>query len=178
MVNRRKSQGKKLLEYLESAYLVRRNVTKLDLGIINKSEYFPENSKPDRHYNNGVNHAKQDLKLLCFFMVHMKPRYRMKILQSTEFNNFIEEVLNIGVTKFNSQTKEEQEYTRAFALQLTNYCLQVMSKTMPTEFSTLLNVAIEPLNDLVRTIYEYSKNNNVKDLPPFREFVLPKGGSI
>jgi len=178
LVNRRKNKRKILLEHLESTYLVRKNVSKLDLGIINKSEYFPENSKPDRHYNNGVNHAKQDLNLLHFFMVHMKPRYRMKILQSTEFNNFIAQVLDIGVTKFNSQTKEEQEYTNAFALQLTNYCLQVMSKTMPTEFATLLNVAIEQLNDLVSAIYEYSKNNNVKDLPPFREFTLPKSGVI
>lgn len=173
MVNRRKDEGKKLLEYLESTYLLRRNVTKLDLGIINKSEYFPENSKPDRHYNNGVVHARNDLNLLHFFMVQMKPRYRMKILQSIEFNNFIEQVLDIGVTKFNKQTKEEKEYTRAFALQLMNYSLQVMSRTMPLEFTKLLNDAIEPLDDLLSAIYEYSKNNNVKDLPKFREIRLP-----
>ena len=176
MVNRRKQEGKRLLEYLESTYLLRRNVTKLDLGIINKSEYFPENSKPDRHYNNGVNHAKHDLNLLHFFMVHMKPRYRMKILQSTEFNNFIEQILDIGVTKFNVQTKEEKEYTRAFALQLMSYSLEVMSKTMPLEFTKLLNVAIEPLDDLLSAIYDYSKNNNVKDLPKFRELRLPNRG--
>ena len=178
MVNRRKDEGKILLEHLESTYLVRRNVTKLDLGIINKSEYFPENSKPDRHYNNGVNHAKQDLKLLHFFMVHMKPRYRMKILQSTEFNNFIEQVLDIGVTKFNAQTKEEKEYTLAFALQLMSYSLEVMSRTMPVEFTGLLNHAIKPLDDLLRAIYYYSKNNNVKDLPKFRELRLPHSTSV
>lgn len=173
MTNRRNKEGKILLEHLESTYLVRRYVSKLDLGIINNSKLFPENSKPDRNYNNGVDHAKKDLQLLHFFIKHMKPRYRMKILQSDEFNNFIEQVLDIGTTKFNLQTKEEQEHSRAFALQLMNYSLKVMSKTMPPEFTKLLNTAIEPLDDLLRAIYEYSKNNNVKNLPKFRELVMP-----
>ncbi|AFS82628.1 hypothetical protein NSED_04110 [Candidatus Nitrosopumilus sediminis] len=176
MVNRHKQKGKDLMERLESTYLIRKRVSKLDLGIINDSSYFPENSKPDRHYNNGVVHARQDLKLLEFFMVQMKPRYRMKILHSDEFKNFIESVLDIGVTKFNKQTKEENESSRAFALQLMNYSLQVMSKTMPPEFAKLLNNAIEPLDDLLSAIYEYSKNNNVKDLPRFRELRLPNRG--
>ena len=67
MAKRPSPKQKQLMDYFESRYLIRRNVSKLDMAIINNSKLFPKNKKKDRHYNNGVDHAKNDLKLLTFF---------------------------------------------------------------------------------------------------------------
>lgn len=162
-----------LEERLEATYLVRRNVTKRDLGIINQPSLYPDFKKPDRNNNYAVEHAKADLRLLDFFLVNMKPRYRSKILQSDEFQNVIKQVMGIGVSNFNDFTKEEKDQSLAFAVQMFSYCLEVMSKNMPTEFLQPLLNQITPLNDLVESIYAYMKKSNEKSLPPFRNVEFP-----
>jgi hypothetical protein len=167
------SREQKILEeQLESTYLVRRNVAKRDLAFVNNSSIYPNESKPDRRNNDCVDHAKNDLKLLQFFLVNMKPRYRQKITQSDEFHNVIKQSMDIGVGNFKNFTQEEKDNSLAYTVQVMGYCLEVMSKNMPSEFVKPLKNQIEPLNDLLQSIYSYMAKNN-DTLPPFRDIILP-----
>ena len=67
MVKRHRTKQTAQMEHLKSTYLVRENVSNLDLAIIQKPSNFPKKTKKDRHYNNGVNHAKADFNELYFF---------------------------------------------------------------------------------------------------------------
>ena len=166
------TKQKDLEERLEATYLVRKSVSKRDLGIINQSKLYANFKKPDRNYNNGVSHAKNDLNLLHFFLVNLKPRYRLKILQSDEFQNVIRQSMDIGVSNFKNFTQEEKDQALAYTVQIMGYCLEVMAKNMPKEFHKPLNRQIEPLSDLLKSIYSYMAKTNDK-LPAFRNIQLP-----
>lgn len=161
-----------LMEYLEATYLMRKNVSKQDLAIINKSELFPH-SKLDRSYNNGVTHVKNDLKLLQFFLIQLKPKYRFQIIQSDEFQNVLLSVLDVSESRFHNLSKEEKEYALTFANQLLTYSLNVIVRTSPKSFIKLLKESTIPLNNLLEAIYNYSRENNIKDIPQFRKLMFP-----
>ena len=161
-----------LIEYLEATYLTRKKVSKQDLAIINKSELFPH-SKVDRSYNNGVIHAKNDLKLLQFFLMQLKPKYRFQIIQSDEFQTVIQSVLDVSESRFHNLSKEEKDYARAFANQLLTYSLNVIVKTLPKPFVKLLKDSAMPLNNLLEAIYDFARENNIKDIPQFRKLAFP-----
>ena len=103
----------------------------------------------------------------------MKPHYRMKIIQSDEFQNVISQILGKGVGQFHVFTKEEKEQNLTFALQLLSYCLSVIARDMPKEFTRPIVKTAEPLNDLLKSIYEFSRNNNLKNIPKFRDIAFP-----
>jgi len=94
MVKRHRTKQTAQMEHLKSTYLMRKNVSALDLAVIQKPSNFPKITKKDRSYNNGVDHAKADFKELYFFFNHLKPMYRLRILNSDEFNSFLEKILN------------------------------------------------------------------------------------
>lgn len=167
------TKQKDLEEWLDSTYLVRRNVSKRDLGLINQPSLYRNFKKPDRNYNYAVEHARADLKLLNFFLSNMKPKYRTKILQSDEFQNVIQSVMDISMTKFSKYTQEEKDNSLAFTVQMFAYCLETMTKNMPTEFLKPLLYHIEPLNDLMESIYQTMKKSGSKDIPPFRQVQFP-----
>jgi len=122
---------------------------------------------------NGVKHAKEDLKLFNFFLINLRPKYRSQIVDSVEFQNVIQQVLDIGVGNFYDMTKEEKENANALAIRLMSYSLKVIMKTMPVEFLRPLKNTAMPLNTLLKSIYNYSKNNNLKELPQFPEMDFP-----
>ena len=157
---------------MESTYLLKKRVTPLDLAIINKSELFTH-SKVERSYDNGVQHAKEDLKLLDFFLINLRPKYRTQIINSDEFQAVIQQVLDIGVSNFYTMTKEEKENVNALAIRLMSYSLKVIIKTMPKEFLKPLKNTAMPLNTLLKSIYNFSKNNNLTELPQFPEIDFP-----
>lgn len=166
------TKQKDLEEYLEATYLVHRTVAKRDLGIINQPSLYRNFKKPDRNNNYAVDHAKSELRLLDFFLVNMKPIYRNKILSSDEFHNVIQQSMDIGVSNFKKFTQEEKDQSLANTVQIMSYCLEVMAKNMPKEFVKPLKNQIEPLSDLLQSIYSYMAKNNDK-LPPFRDISLP-----
>ena len=172
MVRRRTSKQKQLEEWLEATYIIRRKVSKRDLGIICQSKYYPNSKKKDRNYNNGVEHTIQDLQQLSFMLIQLKPYYRSKILHSDQFKNVMEQVMDFGVSKFHHLTKEEKEKSLSFSVQMLSYCLKVIANNMPVEFVKPLVNHISPLNDLIKAIYANMKKNN-KALPPFRDIALP-----
>lgn len=161
-----------LEDHLETTYLVRDKVAKRDLAFINNPSNYPNFSKPDRPNNKAVNLAKKDLELINFFLVNMKPRYRQKITQSDEFHNVIKQSFDIGVGNFKNFTQEEKDNSLAYTVQVMGYCLEVMSKNMPKEFVRPLKNHIEPLSDLLESIYSYMAKNN-DTLPPFRDITFP-----
>jgi len=173
MKKRYNKAQKNVLEYLESKFLVRNYVSALDLAIIQNPEDFPKNKGKDKHYNRGVEHAKKDLAMLGFFFVQMKPRYRLKIMQSTEFKNFINDFLDVGVGKFHYLTREEDEQSTAFYLQMLGICLLKLSRLMPEEFIKAFNNSAQPLSDLIHGIYEFQRKNNMKTIPKFETIALP-----
>ena len=176
MVNRhytkKDTKQKKHMAYMESTYLLKKRVTPLDLAIINKPDLFT-NSKQERSYKNGVEHAKEDLKLFDFFLINLRPKYRRQIINSNEFQNMIQQVLDIGVGNFYDMTKEEKENVNVFAMQLMTYALKIIVNTTPIEFLKLVKDSAIPLNNLLEAIYSFSKNNNLKELPPFRKMTFP-----
>ena len=106
-------------------------------------------------------------------LTNLKPLYRNKILHSDQFKNVMEQVMDFGVSKFYSMTKEEKDQSLAFTVQMLSYCLKVMAENMPVEFQKPLVNQIRPLNDLIKAIYAHMKKNNEKSLPPFREIAFP-----
>ena len=166
------TKQKKHMTYMESTYLLKKRVSPLDLAIINNPDLF-SNSKQERSYKNGVEHAKEDLKLLDFFLINLRPKYRNQITNSQEFHNMIQQVLDIGVGNFYNMTKLEKESANALAIQLLSYALNVMVRTMPTEFLKPLKDYTIPLNNLLKAIYNFSKNNNLPELSAFREIDFP-----
>ena len=173
MVKRHGKEQTKQMEWLKSRYLVRNYVSALDLAIIQNPKDFPKNKGKDKHYNRGVEHAKKDLAMLGFFFVQMKPRYRLKIMQSTEFKNFINDFLDVGVGKFHYLTREEEEQSTAFYLQMLGVCLLKLSRLMPEEFIKAFNNSAQPLSDLIHGIYEFQRKNNMKTIPKFDAIALP-----
>ena len=173
MDKRRTSKQKQLIEHLKSKYLVRKDASPYDLANTVKPEIFRNNKKKDRNYNNVVDHAKKDLTFVNFAMNHLQPHFRMKILASNEFQNLITNLLDIDEMKFKKLSNEEKERSLDLAQQMLVYCLNVIAKTMPNEFKPLLVERIKPLNVLLKSIYNYSKNNNLKDIPRFNEIILP-----
>jgi len=169
MVKRQSTKQKESMEYLETKYLFRKNVSRHDLSVIQSPMYFPKNRKKDRHYNNGVEHAKADLRLLHFFLLHLKPHYRLKILESEEFQSVLDQVIDIGVTKFHSTIKEEKDRELAIALQMLENSLGVIIKNMPKAFRKPLVNAASPLSDLLYSISEFGRQNNIKTIPQFKE---------
>ncbi len=166
------TKQKKHMTYMESTYLLKKRVTPLDLAIINKPDLF-SNSKQERSYKNGVEHAKEDLKLLNFFLVNLRPKYRSEITNSQEFHNVMQQVFDIGVGNFYDMSKLEKESANVFAVQVLSYALNVMVRTMPTEFLKPIKDNTMPLNNLLNAIYNFSRNNNLKELPMFRELDFP-----
>ena len=156
-------------EYLEATYLVRKNVGVRDLAYVHKPSIYPKESQPSRRNNNCVDHALKDLELLHFFLLHMKPRYRSKILTSDQFNTIIQDTLDIGISKFNDLTQQEKEQYLALAIQMFNYSLKTLLTNLPSEFAKPLVNQARPLNDLMESIYSYMKKSNDKEIPDFRK---------
>ena len=172
MVKRQSPKQKDSMEYLEAKYLVRKKVSKYDLSVINIPKLYPKNRKKDRHYNNGVEHAKADLRLLNFFLRKLKPRYRLKILSSQEFQNTIALIFNLRELGFSKLTKEEKDYALAMASQMLEFSLAVISKTMPVQFQNPLAKASIPFIDLLKAISDFARENKIKGIPAFQKDII------
>ncbi|MEX0656594.1 MAG: hypothetical protein WD154_03500, partial [Nitrosopumilaceae archaeon] len=121
MAKRHTQEQELLIQYFQSTYLDKEKVLARDLAVINKSEIFPDDHKKDRRYNRAILHAKEELKLLLFFLHNMKPRYRNKIVLSEEFNGVIHKMFDIQGFGLSDQTELEKKQAIAFALQMLEY---------------------------------------------------------
>ena len=150
---------------LEVTYL--HNIQKListDLGIINNADYYPENNKKDRHYNRGIQRAKDDLQLLNFLIANLKPHYKSKIFLSNEFQSMIQSYL--GISDFNDKiTREEKDQVLILASQMLINSLAVIKKNTPPEFNEILTQSGKPFFDLIEAITKFSKVHDIKKIP-------------
>jgi len=145
-------------------------LSKHDLGVINRPEHYPI-SKKDHSYNNGVQRAKDDLHLLSFLLTNLKPRYRQQITASSEFDNIIKKYL--GIDEFSENlTRAEKEVTLSIASQMLVNSLTTIKRTMPPEFSEVLNQIGKPYFDMIKAISDFSRANNIKTIPPIN---IPDG---
>ena len=172
MLIRRTPKQRKEIDYLETKYLLSNYVSGYDLANINVPSLFPKNLKKDRSYNNAVEQAKEDLRLLDFFLRNLKPRYRLKILSSQEFQNTIALIFNLGELGFSKLTKEEKDYALAMASQMLEFSLAVMAKTMPEQFQKPLSKASVPFIDLLKAISDFARENKIKDIPAFQKDII------
>jgi hypothetical protein len=147
---------------------------KIDLGIINKPDLYPDNKKKDRSYNRPIERTLSDLKLFTFLLNWLKPRYRLKILKSTEFNTAVDTILQTFRTSSSEYNKEEKEIVLQIAMQMYESSLNVISKEMPKEFRSSLIRASEPLQDLLQAISDYSQNFKDGKVPKFTKHTLFK----
>ena len=162
-VNREKNEL-----HLEETYLD--NIQKLssvDLGIINNSknnvDYYPENKKKDRYYNRGVQRAKDDIQLLNFLIMNLKPRYRNQIFSSNEFLTLIQRYQ--GIDDFLDElTREEKDRVLALASQMLINSLTIIKNHMPPEFSEILKQSGKPFFDLVEAITKFKQTQNIKNI--------------
>jgi len=171
MTKRHSHEREQVREHLEATYLVRKNVTLQDLCVTNRPDLFKV-QKPDRHHNNCVINAQKNLDFVNWAFIHLKPHYRLKILQSQEIQNFIGSIFDISVNKFNQYNEQELERVNAFALQMMNFSVVLLSRTMPSEFVRSFNHLAKPLDDFIEAIYENSRKNK-KDTPRFNKLELP-----
>ena len=172
MQKRRTTKQKDEIEYLDAKFLVRSKVSGFDLANLNKSSIFPKNTKKDRSYNNAVEHAKADLRLLNFFLRNLKPRYRLKILTSQEFQNIIVQIFDLRELGFSRLTKDEKDYALAMASQMLEFSLAVISKTMPVQFQNPLSKASVPFIDLLKAISDFARENKIKEIPAFQKDII------
>lgn len=159
-VNREKNEL-----FLEERYLDSiQKLSSFDLGIINNADYYPENKKKDRHYNRGIQRAKDDLELLNFLLINLKPHYKHQIFSSNEFQEMIQSYLGIGYFSDKS-TWEEKDQVLALASQMLIYSLTILKNNMPPEFNELLKQSGKPFFDLIEAITKFSKVHNIKKVP-------------
>jgi len=145
-------------------------LSKHDLGVINRPEDYPS-AKKDRSYNNGVQRAKDDLKLLDYLLVNLKPHYKQQITSSSEFKNIIK--MYLGISAFgDTYTREEKDVILQTASQLLIYSLAVIKRNMPHQFSEVLFSVGKPYYDLIEAISNFSRSNNIKSVP---KIDLPDG---
>ena len=180
MKKRHRTKQTTQMEHLKSTFLVRKYVSELDLAVIQKPSNFPESVKKDRRYNDGVDHAKLDLKMLGFFLRYLKPRYRMKILNSKEFKNVLENILAFSPTTLNDYTNEERAKALILAYQLIEYSRHVIQSQMPKEFRAIIAESSKPFIQLVTAISDYGSKANRKDIPRLEsiDFVYDPKSSI
>ena len=164
MKKRHTPAQKEMMEWLKSTYLMRDYVSAYDLAVTQKPTAFRKETKKDRQFNKCVSHSKANLKELGFFFNHLKPMYRMRILNSDEFNNFLERILNPHAS-FNLQTKEEQARSLKIALQMHEFARVVIKENMPEEFQTVLEEASRPFWRMIKAIDAYQKREKIKDSP-------------
>ncbi|MBL7001809.1 MAG: hypothetical protein ISR80_03520 [Nitrosopumilus sp.] len=172
MVKRLQIKQDEVKEWLEATYLMPIKVTPLNLGIIQNPTIFSK-SVHHKAYKKGVARAKDDLQLLNFFLKNLRPKYRSQITNSQEFHNVIQSLVDIDDMKGQKMSKQEKESANALAIQLLSYALNVMLRTMPKEFLKPLKDHTLPLNNLLKAIYNFSKNNNLPELASFREIDFP-----
>ena len=143
---------------------MRKKIYGYDLAVTQKPSIFRKNKKPSAQFSNCVDSAKADLRLLNFYFNHLKPMYRMRILNSEEFNNFLKKILN-PQGSFHLQTKEERERSLSIALQMHEFARVVIKENMPEEFQTVLEEASRPFWQMIKAIDAYQKREKIKDSP-------------
>ena len=159
-INRQNNEVDLERKYLDNI----QKLSSIDLGIINNADYYPENKKKDRYYNRGVQRAKDDLQLLNFLIMNLKPRYRHQVFFSGEFVNLIQKYL--GIDYFNEEfTREEKDQVLAMASQMLINSFTVIKNYMPLEFSDILKQNGKPFFDLVEAITKFSQAHNIKNIP-------------
>ena len=155
---------------IEASYLVRKYVSARDLEIIKNPDFYPENTKKDRAYNNGVDHAKKDLRTIDYILRYLQPHYRMKILLSNELKNVMEEILSVSRTTSHDYTKKERDKALLFAVQMMEFSRHVIRSQMPKEFQGILAESSKPFVQLVKAISEFGRRDNIKDIPRLETF--------
>lgn len=162
-VNREKNETDLESQYLDNI----QKLSSVDLGIINNSkndvDYYPENKKKDRHYNRGIQRAKDDLRLLNFFVMNLKPRYRNQIFSSSEFLSLIQRYQ--GIDDFLELTREEKDQALVSASQMLINSMAIIKNHMPPEFSEILKQNGKPFFDLVEAITQFKQAQNIKNIP-------------
>lgn len=154
-----------LIKSLEATFLGTEKVLPKDLGVINNPALFPKDKKKDRRYNRAVLHARQEFKLLLFFLNNLSPSYRSKILLSEEFNGILRILYDLQGIGKQDQTDKEKELAIQTALQFLIYSVTVLIKSMPPEFRKTLQDSAKPFVNVVEAISEYGRRNNSKDIP-------------
>lgn len=150
---------------LEVTYLNKiQKLSSVDLGIINNADYYPENKKKDRHYNRGIQRAKDDMELLNFLLTNLKSHYKNQIFLSNEFQEMIQSYLGIGYFSDES-TMEEKEQVLALASQMLINSLTVIKNNMPPKFYEILTQIGKPYFGLIEAISKSSKSDNIKKVP-------------
>ena len=164
MTIRRTQAQKVMIEHLNTKYLVGKYVSGYDLAVTQKPSLFRKNTKPSAQFSNCVNSAKADLRLINFYFNHLKPMFRLRILNSNEFNSFIGKIL-YAQGSFHLQTKEEQARSLKIALQMYEFARVVIKENMPEEFQTVLEEASRPFWQMIKAIDAYQKREKIKDSP-------------
>ncbi len=107
MTIRQTQAQKDMIENLKAKYIMRKKVSGYDLAVTQKPSIFRKNTKQSTQFSNCVDSAKADLGLLHFYFNHLKPMYRLRILNSNEFDSFNGKIL-FAQGSFNLQTKERE----------------------------------------------------------------------
>ena len=164
MTTRQTQAQKDMIENLKAKYIMRKKVSGYDLAVTQKPSIFRKNTKQSTQFSNCVDSAKADLELLYFYFNHLKPMYRLRILNSNEFGSFIEKIL-YAQGSFHLQTKEEQARSLKIALQMLEYARVVIKENMPVEFQIVLDEASRPFWLMIKAIDTYQKREKIKDSP-------------
>jgi len=163
-----------MINDLKKTYPMRKNVSGYDLAVTKKPSIFRKNRKKDRQYTHCVDSAKDDLKILRFYFNHLKPLYRLRILNSKEFTDFIDKVL-FAQGSFHLKTREEQIRSLKIALQMLDYAKNVIKANMPEEFQEVLDESSKPFWRTIKAISAYQKREKIKDSPEIQTHFIDSG---
>jgi len=131
-----------------------------DLGVIHRTDFYPDDRKKERRYKKGVQRAKNDLKLLSFLIEELKPRYRNQILLSDEFNRVLKKYLGISSESSTKLSQKEKDQALVIAIQMLGNSLDLIKKNMPIEFQQSLNNLALPFANLIDSISLYARSRD------------------
>ncbi len=174
MTTRRTQAQNKMIEQVKAMYIVRKKISEYDLAVTKKPSLFRRNAKPSAQFSNCVDSAKADLRILYFYFNHLKPLYRLRILNSEEFTNFLDKIL-FAQGSFHLQSKEENVRSLKIALQMLDYSINVITENMPTEFQQIINDSSEPFRNTIKAISSYQKREKLKDSPDVKSRFIDSG---
>ena len=174
MTIRQTQAQKDMIEHLKAKYLMRKKISGYDLAVTQKEKLFRKNTKPSTQFSNCVDSAKADFRLLYFYFNHLKPMYRLRILNSEEFTSFLDKVL-FAQGSFYLQSKEENTRSLKIALQMLEYSIHVITENMPTELQEIIHDSSKPFRNTIRALSAYQKREKIKNSPDIRSRFIDSG---
>ena len=160
MKKRQTAKQEKKLEEIKKTYPDLKLIDHNEFVKLHHPDIFPI-SNESRFYREVSNKILQSFSDFHYAFLKLPSSYKIKILTSRDFSDFIN-----MITSQDYVLKKSEDYEKAFTFLLYqnffNIGIKGLIETMPREFQTYLNDQMRPILSLMHSIAEYSLKMNPK----------------